>query len=64
MHILTAGMGRYGYDRKMLASHLVAVADRVSSAGNAQRLAFAKAEDWQRFVRRDGHTYWRVASTR
>ena len=28
MHILTAGMGRYGYDRKMLASHLVGVADR------------------------------------
>jgi len=64
MHILTAGVGKYGYDRKMLASHLVAVADRVSSAGNAQRLAFANAEDWQRFVRHDGHTYWRAASTR
>ncbi len=63
MHILTAGTGRYGYDRKMLASHLVGVADRVSSVGNAQRLAFATAADWQRFVRHDGNTYWRVAST-
>jgi 3'-5' exoribonuclease len=64
MHILTAGMGRYAYDRKMLASHLVGVADRVSSEGSAQSLAFAKAEDWRRFVRHDGKTYWRVASNR
>ncbi len=64
MHILTAGAGRYGYDRKMLASHLVAVADRASSEGSAQRLAFAKAEDWQRFTRHNGHTYWRVKATR
>lgn len=64
MHILTAGTGRYGYDRKMLASHLVGVADRVSSEASAQGLAFAKAGDWQRFVRHVGHTYWRVAPHR
>ena len=47
MHVWTAKMTPYAYERKIPAAHIIAAADRISSESDKHAVAFDKAPSWQ-----------------
>ena len=59
MHVWTAKMTPYAYERKTPAAHIVAAADRISSEGAKHSAAFDKLPPWHRLTEFEDAWYWR-----
>lgn len=64
MHIWTAQIGDFAYDRKALAAHLVSAADGVSAYAAAHAKAFEPHAAWRRSSSLDTQKFWRPLDTR
>ena len=62
MHVWTAKMTPYAYERKTPAAHIIAAADRISSEGAKHAAAFDKLPAGQRFTKFEDDWYWRPLS--
>ena len=59
MHVWTAKMTPYAYERKIPAAHIIAAADRISSEGAKHAAAFDKLPPWHRLTKFEDDWYWR-----
>jgi hypothetical protein len=58
-HVWTAKMTPYAYERKALAAHIVAFADKISSQHSKFEAAFHSAPAHRHFVEWEDEWYWR-----
>lgn len=59
MHVWTAKMTLYAYERKTPAAHIIAAADRISSEGAKHAAAFDELPAWLRLTQFNDDWYWR-----
>ena len=58
MHVWTAKRTPYAYERRALAAHIIAAADRISSESEKHAAAFDKLPPWQRLTKFEDDWYW------
>lgn len=59
MHVWTAKMTPYAYERKTPAAHIIAAADRISSESAKHGAAFDQLPPWQRLTKFEDDWYWK-----